>query len=87
VDRSARAHRTQTGKPSKAKGSAQGWKAIPKFVKSQSELEMDEATEDGTTKRRSAFTPVEDIEAGSYELRRVKSWEANPVSVCVLNID
>lgn len=44
---------------------AVGWKAIPKFVQSQSELEMDEATEDGTTKRRSAFTPVADNEAGT----------------------
>ena len=44
---------------------AGGWKAIPKFVQSQSELEMTEATEEGTTKRRSAFTPVADNEAGT----------------------
>lgn len=31
--------------------------------------------------------PVENIEAGWYELRRCKSWEANPTSVMVLNID
>jgi hypothetical protein len=37
------------------------WKAVPKFVNSQWELEMDEPT-DGTTKRRSAFTPVADNE-------------------------
>jgi hypothetical protein len=41
-----------------------GWKAMPKFVQSQSELEMEEATEEGTTKRRSAMTPVADNEAG-----------------------
>lgn len=41
------------------------WKAMPRFVQSQWELEMDEATEEGTTKRRSAFTPVADNEAGT----------------------
>lgn len=37
------------------------WKCLPKFVKSQWELEMDEAVE-GTVKRRSAFTPTVDNE-------------------------
>lgn len=41
-----------------------GWKAMPKFVQSQWELEMDEATEEGTTKKRSALTPVADNETG-----------------------
>lgn len=39
------------------------WSAMPKFVKSQWELEMDDdANENGTQKRRSAFTPVADNE-------------------------
>lgn len=42
-----------------------GWKAMPKFVQSQWELEMGEATEEGTTKRRSAFTPVADNDEGT----------------------
>jgi len=37
------------------------WRAMPKFVSSQWELEMDDA-QGGTTKRRSAFTPVADNE-------------------------
>lgn len=41
------------------------WRAMPKFVSSQWELEMDEATEEGTTKRRSAMTPVADNEKGT----------------------
>lgn len=41
------------------------WKTMPKFVSSQWELEMtDEATEEGTTKRRSAMTPVADNDTG-----------------------
>lgn len=36
------------------------WKAYPKFVSAQWELEMEEKTETGTTKRRSAMTPVAD---------------------------
>lgn len=43
---------------------AVGWKAMPKFVSSQWELEMDEATTEGTTKRRSAFTPIADNDTG-----------------------
>lgn len=39
-----------------------GWKAQPKFVSSSWQLEMDEPSEDGTVKRRSAFTPVADNE-------------------------
>jgi len=46
-------------KAGKKKGS---WTAMPKFVSSQWELEMDEPSEDGTTKKRSAFTPVADNE-------------------------
>ncbi len=38
------------------------WTAIPKYIKSQWELEMDESSEEGTTKRRSALTPVADNE-------------------------
>ena len=40
------------------------WKAMPKFVRSQWELEMAEATEEGTTKKRSALTPVADNDTG-----------------------
>jgi hypothetical protein len=36
------------------------WRAMPKYVESQWELEMGEENETGTTKRRSAFTPVAD---------------------------
>lgn len=46
------------------KHSKKNWKAVPKFVQSQWELEMDETNETGTTKRRSAFTPVADNETG-----------------------
>ena len=38
------------------------WKAMPKFVSSQYELEMDEANENGTAKKRSALTPIVDNE-------------------------
>lgn len=41
------------------------WKAMPRFVQSQWELEMDEPTEEGTSKKRSAFTPVADNDAGT----------------------
>jgi hypothetical protein len=44
-------------------GKGKKWKAFPKFVKSQWELEMTEATEEGTTKQRSALTPIPDNEA------------------------
>lgn len=40
------------------------WSCVPKFVESQWELEMDEASEEGTVKRRSAMTPVADNETG-----------------------
>ena len=46
------------------KHSKRTWTAMPKFVQSQWELEMDEADEGGTTKKRSAFTPVADNETG-----------------------
>jgi len=46
------------------KHSKRKWTAMPKFVQSQWELEMDEADDGGTTKRRSAFTPVADNETG-----------------------
>lgn len=46
------------------KHSKKKWTAEPKFVQSQWELEMDDADEGGTTKRRSAFTPVADNETG-----------------------
>ena len=36
------------------------WRSVPKFVKSEFELEMNEIEEGGTTKRRSALTPVPD---------------------------
>ena len=36
------------------------WRSMPKFVKSEWELEMNEVEEGGTTKRRSALTPVPD---------------------------
>ena len=36
------------------------WKVLPSFVESQWQLEMDDQDENGTTKRRSAFTPVAD---------------------------
>jgi len=50
--------------PSGQKGTKKAWKAMPKFVSSQWELEMDdEGTQNGTTKRRSAFTPVADNDA------------------------
>ena len=38
------------------------WSSQPKFVNTQWELEMDEPTETGTSKKRSAFTPVADNE-------------------------
>jgi len=38
------------------------WTAMPKFVESQWELEMAEADENGTTKKRSAMTPIVDNE-------------------------
>lgn len=38
------------------------WKAFPKFVESQWELEMEAPTEEGTVKRRSALTPIVDNE-------------------------
>lgn len=40
------------------------WKAMPSYVDSAWKLEMDEATEEGTTKRRSALTPVADNDTG-----------------------
>jgi hypothetical protein len=41
-------------------GKGKKWRSIPKFVKSEYELEMNEADDGGTTKRRSALTPVPD---------------------------
>lgn len=39
------------------------WRAFPRFVEAQWELEMDAPTEEGTVKRRSALTPIVDNEA------------------------
>jgi hypothetical protein len=39
------------------------WRAMPKFIQSEWELEMNEAEEGGTTKRRSALTPIPDNDA------------------------
>lgn len=44
------------------------WTCKPKFVSSSWELEMAEADENGTTKRRSAMTPVADNETGIVEV-------------------
>ena len=42
-----------------------GWSSMPKFVQSETELEMDEADEaTGTVKKRSAMTPVADNDKG-----------------------
>lgn len=41
------------------------WWAMPKFVSAQWELEMDEPTETGTVKKRSAMTPVADNETNT----------------------
>lgn len=41
------------------------WRAMPKFVNAQWELEMDEPTETGTVKKRSAMTPVADNETNT----------------------
>lgn len=38
------------------------WRAVPKYVSSEWELEMDDEAQGGTTKRRSALTPVADNE-------------------------
>jgi hypothetical protein len=38
------------------------WEAMPSYVNSEWQLEMDEASEDGTVKKRSALTPVADNE-------------------------
>ena len=38
------------------------WSVMPKYVESQWELEMDDDAKEGTSKRRSAFTPVADNE-------------------------
>jgi len=40
------------------------WQAMPSLKDSQWELEMGEANEEGTTKRRSAMTPIVDNDAG-----------------------
>lgn len=52
--------------PLKNKGKKKrSWTCIPKFVNSQWELEMSEdSNENGTTKRRSALTPVADNDTG-----------------------
>jgi hypothetical protein len=46
--------------PFKTGGKKGRWQAMPKFVQSQWELEMDDPSDTGTTKKRSAFTPVAD---------------------------
>ncbi len=45
-----------------------GWKAMPKYVESQWSLEMEEADDNGTVKRRSALTPIPDNEKGIIEV-------------------
>ena len=50
------------------KHTGQAWAAFPKYVESQWELEMDETNENGTAKRRSAFTPIADNENGTVEV-------------------
>lgn len=49
-------------------GKKAGWRCMPKFVQSQWQLEMDEATDEGTVKRRSALTPVADNETGVVDV-------------------
>lgn len=49
-------------------GKGKKWKAMPKFVQSEWELEMDEATEEGTVKKRSALTPVADNDTRTIEV-------------------
>jgi hypothetical protein len=46
------------------RGKAAKWSAMPVFVSTSSELELDEPNEDGTVKTRSALTPVADNETG-----------------------
>ena len=41
-------------------GKGKKWRSMPKFIESEYELEMNEAEEGGTTKRRSALTPIPD---------------------------
>ena len=41
------------------------WTAMPTYVETQAALEMTERTEEGTTKTRSAMTPVADNDAGT----------------------
>jgi hypothetical protein len=43
-------------------GKGKKWRSMPKFVNSEWELEMAEVEEGGTTKKRSALTPVPDNE-------------------------
>lgn len=47
--------------PAAKKG--KGWRAIPRFVQSTAELELNDDAKEGTVKKRSAFTPVADNEA------------------------
>lgn len=67
-------------RPAKNKKRRQSWVAIPKPVTSEWELEMAEATEEGTTKRRSAMTPVADNDAGTvsvpYVSMRLSGYQA-----------
>jgi len=49
-------------------GKGRKWKSMPKFVQSEWELEMAEANEEGTVKKRSALTPVADNEARTIEV-------------------
>lgn len=55
-------------KPSKRTKNKIGWKAMPKYVESQWDLEMEAADENGTVKRRSALTPLPDNEKGIIEV-------------------
>lgn len=49
-------------------GKGKKWKASPKYVQSQWDLEMEAASETGTVKKRSALTPLADNEARTVEV-------------------
>jgi hypothetical protein len=55
-------------KPTKRSRKKVGWQAMPKYVESQWQLEMDEANETGTVKKRSALTPLPDNDTGTIEV-------------------
>jgi len=49
-------------------GKGKKWRASPKYVQSQWDLEMEAANESGTVKRRSALTPLADNENRTVEV-------------------